>query len=338
MTAAAPVGVAVIGLGIGEQHARAFAADPRATVRWLHDLDPERALALSRALPGARPSPGIDAILADPGTGIVSIASFDQDHFGQAMAALAAGKHVFVEKPLCRNQDELAQLKQRWMESGGRLKLGSNLILRAAPLYRWLKGRIEAGELGRLYALDGDYLYGRLHKITGGWRGAVEDYSVMLGGGVHMVDLMLWLSGERPRSVTCAGNRICTEGSGFAADDFQAATLQFDSGMVGRITANFGCVHRHHHVLRVFGTQASVLYDDAGARIHRSWDPAVPAEPVAEHPLPKGKGDLIPDFMDAVAGAPGYEQHTQSILDGIAVCLASDRAARSGKTEIIEYV
>ena len=338
MTPPGSVGVAVVGLGIGEQHARAYAADPRASVRWLHDLDPARTVALAQSFPGARAAPDLDAILSDPDTGIVSVASFDQDHFSQAMAALAAGKHVFVEKPLCRTQDELAQLKRRWMQNGGRLKLGSNLILRAAPLYRWLKARIESRELGRLYAFDGDYLYGRLHKITGGWRGAVEDYSVMLGGGVHKVDLMLWLSGERPRSVTCAGSRICTEGSGFADDDFQAATLLFDSGMVGRITANFGCVHRHHHVLRVFGTQASVFYDDAGARMHRSRDPAVPAEPVAESPLPAGKGDLIPEFMDAVAGAPGYEQHTQSILDGIAVCLACDRAARSGKTEIIEYV
>ena len=43
-----------------------------------------------------------------------------------------------------------------------------------------------------------DYLYGRLQKITDDWRSRVADYSVMLGGGVHMVDLMLWLTGQRP--------------------------------------------------------------------------------------------------------------------------------------------
>ena len=333
-----PVGVAVIGLGIGEQHARAYCADPRASVRWLHDLDQDRARTLARSFPGARVAPDLDAILADPDVGIVSIASFDQDHFGQVMAALGSGKHVFVEKPLCRTQEELAKVKHRWMESGGRLKLGSNLILRAAPLYRWLKAKIESGELGRIYALDGDYLYGRLHKITGGWRGAVEDYSVMLGGGVHMIDLMLWLTGERPVDVACIGNRICTEGTGFGEDDFQAATMRFESGMVGRVTANFGCVHRHHHVLRVFGTQESVLYDDAGARLHRSRDPALAAEPISESPLPARKGDLIPEFLDAVFGAKGYERHTQSILDGIAVCLASDRSSRTGKTEKVGYV
>ena len=169
MTPPGSVGVAVVGLGIGEQHARAYAADPRASVRWLHDLDPARTVALAQSFPGARAAPDLDAILSDPDTGIVSVASFDQDHFSQAMAALAAGKHVFVEKPLCRTQDELAQLKQRWMQAGGRLKLGSNLILRAAPLYRWLKARIESGELGRLYAFDG---------LKREWREAAEN----LGG------------------------------------------------------------------------------------------------------------------------------------------------------------
>ena len=338
MTVIDPIGVAVIGLGIGEQHVRAYEADPRSRVRWLHDLDQDRARALAGSLPGARVASGLDEILSDPEVGVVSIASFDQDHFGQVLAALDAGKHVFVEKPLCRTQDELAQVKLRWMRDGGRLKLGSNLILRAAPLYRWLKAVIESGDFGRIYAIDGDYLYGRLHKITGGWRGAVDDYSVMLGGGVHMIDLMLWLTGERPSEVRCVGNRICTEGTSFGEDDFQAATMRFDSGLVGRITANFGCVHRHHHVLRVFGTRASLIYDDAGARIHRSRDPMVEAERVNESALPARKGDLIPGFLDAVFGEQGYERHTQSILDGIAVCLASDRSARTGMVEKVEYV
>src|SRR5262249_60336434 len=132
----------------------------------------------------------------------------------------------------------------------------------------------------------GDYRYGRVHKITEGWRRDVEDYSVLLGGGVHLVDLMLWLTGERPARVTAAGNRIATEGTAFRYLDFAAATYEFRSGLVGRITANFGCVHRHQHVVRLFGTLATALVDDEGPRLHTSRDPSVPARRLDLAPVP----------------------------------------------------
>jgi predicted dehydrogenase len=330
------IGVAVTGLGIGEQHARAYTADTRARVLWLHDLDRARAERLARELPGSRVAPSYEALLADPAVNAVSIASFDGAHFAQARDALRARKHVFVEKPLCTKLAEAAELKA--LAQKGRLKVGSNLVLRTAPAYRWLRQKIQDGELGKLYAFDGDYLYGRLHKITEGWRSGEEGYSVMLGGGIHLVDLMLWLTGERPKVAAAAGNRISTAGSGFRYDDYRAATLEFDSGLVARISANFGCVHAHQHVLRVFGTKATFLYDDAGARLHASRDPGAAASRVGEAALPAGKGELIAPFLDAIDGAPGYDAVTQSYFDGIAICLACDRAAAEGKPQTIEYI
>ena len=161
--------------------------------------------------------------------------------------------------------------------------LASNLVLRAAPLYRFAREQASAGSLGKLYAFDGDYLYGRLHKVTDGWRGKVDNYSVMLGGGVHLVDLMLWIAGELPSRVVATGNRISTANTAFRYEDFVAATFEFPSGLVGRITANFGSVHAHQHVVRLFGTEATLIYDDAGARLHRSRDSAAP--PRAPRPI-----------------------------------------------------
>jgi predicted dehydrogenase len=269
---------------------------------------------------------------------IISIASYDDAHFEQVDQALAAGKHVFVEKPICRTSGELIALKQRWRASGGALKLRSNLVLRAAPLYRWLRERIGEGALGRLYAYDGDYLYGRLHKITEGWRRNVGDYSVMEGGGIHLVDLLMWLTGERPNAVSAAGNRICTAGTAFQFDDYAVATLEFASGLLARISANFGCVHRHQHVVRVFGTEASLVYDDAGPRLHRSRDPAEPPDRVSHTPLPPGKGALVASFVQAIIDEADDAVETQGFFDGISVCIAADRAAASRKREHIEYV
>ncbi len=332
------LGVGVVGLGVGEQHARAFHAHPACEVRSLCDLDAGRARALAVEFPRCTVAGRFEEMLADPRLDVLVIASFDDAHYRQVIAALQAGKHVFVEKPVCRTLSELADIKARWQAEGGRLKLHSNLVLRAAPLYVWLREQIRAGALGRIYAFDGDYLYGRLHKITEGWRKDVSEYSVMQGGGIHLVDLMLWLTGEIPVAVSGIGNCICTSGTAFRHDDFVAATFEFDSGLVARITANFGCVHRHQHVMRVFGTQATFLYDDAGPRWHRSRDPEVPAEQLTQPPLPAHKGDLVPEFVSAILEDADDGAQTRGFFDGISACVAADRAVATGTKERIEYV
>lgn len=325
----APLGIAVVGLGVGAAHARAYAADPRCTLRWLYDLEPERAGELARELGAGRVAESYEEVLADPAVGAVSIASFDDAHFEQVLAALRAGKSVFCEKPLCRTEAEVRALREAWL-ARPELRLASNLVLRAAPFYRWLREECRGGGLGRVYSFDGDYLYGRLHKITDGWRRDVVDYSVMLGGGVHLVDLMLWITGERPARVTSSGNRISTEGTRFRYLDHVAATFEFPSGLVGRITANFGSVHPHHHVVRVFGTEATVLYDDQGPRQFRSRDPLVPVEPLGLATLPPTKGELIPAFVRSIVDSVGTVNETEHEFAVIRACIAADRSIVEG--------
>jgi predicted dehydrogenase len=332
------LGVAVVGLGIGEQHAIAFQGDARCQVRAVYDLDAGRAKEIAERRGLGTVVSSFDAILERSDIDVVSIASYDDAHTDQVCRALDAGKHVFAEKPLCQTRDEVVAIKQRWARNGGKLKLMCNLVLRAAPAYVWLKERIEAGDLGKIYAFDGDYLYGRLWKITEGWRGQVQDYSVMQGGGIHLVDLMLWLTRERPISITTVGNRICTEQTDFENADYMAATMTTASSMVARITANFGCVHPHQHVVRVFGTEATFFHDDCGPRLQRQRDPGGPACRVDASPLPASKGALIPSFVDAIVHDKNIDHDTQSIFDGIMISIASDDALRSGKTTEVQYI
>ena len=333
-----PLGVAVVGLGIGEQHARRLAGLDRVCLRALLDHDAAKARRLADQLGALTVPPDYEALLGDPQVEAVVIASYDDDHAAQTLAALQAGKHVFVEKPLCRTLDELRAIKAAWAGHGGRLKLSSNLILRAAPLYRWLKTQCESGRLGRIYSVDGEYLYGRLEKITAGWRAHVEGYSAMLGGGIHLIDLMLWLTGERPATVYAAGNRLSTEGTAFRYQDFIAATFEFPSTMVGRIVANFGCVHPHQHVLRLYGTGATFLVDDAGPRWHESRDPAQGASPLTLDPLPAHKGDLLPEFVLAILSGRDWDAHTQAHLDTISVCVAADHALATNAPVKVTYI
>jgi predicted dehydrogenase len=334
----ARIGVAVVGLGVGAAHARAYLATERCELRWLYDLDAVKARELAADFGAPKAAGHFEQILEDPEVRVISIASYDDAHFGQVVAALEAGKHVFVEKPLCRGAAELGAIKRAWARHAGRLKLSTNMVLRKAPLYQWLKENIDAGRFGKLYAFDGDYLYGRLPKITEGWRGRVENYSVMEGGGIHLVDLMLWLGGERPKSVSAAGNRICSQDTPFRYPDYVSAHLRFPSGLVGRVTANFGCVHPHQHVVRLFGTEATLVSDDAGARWHGSRDPALTASRVDLAALPAGKGVGIGPFVDAVLSDADLSGPTQEIFDVMSVCAASDESLDSGKEVEVSYV
>lgn len=325
------IGAGVIGLGVGEQHVNAYLDHPGCTVAMVCDRDETRLAAIRERVPGVRTTSDAGALIADPDVALVSIASYDDDHFDQALAALRAGKHVFCEKPVCRTLEEARALAAA---RGGR-RLGSNLVLRTAPAYAWLREQVAAGALGTPYAFDGDYLYGRLHKITDGWRRDVDDYSVMLGGGIHMVDLMLWLLGERPATVSAVGNRIATAGTAFRYHDFVAATFTFPSGLVGRITANFGAVHRHQHVVRLFGTEATFVADDAGPRWHPERDGGRPAHPLELATLPATKSELVYAFATELASGtpPAANEH----LDAVAVCAAADLSLRRGATLDIEY-
>jgi predicted dehydrogenase len=328
----------VIGLGVGEQHARALMRDPRAHLLWVHDLEPGRMEKVLGALGQGRAAASYQAVLDDPQVDLVALASYDDHHGGQVVAALNAGKHVFCEKPLCTSAAELGAIRDALVRAGDR-HLACNLVLRSAPLYRWLRDAIRTGELGEIYAIDGEYLYGRLHKITDGWRGEREDYSVFKGGGVHMLDLLMWLTGERPATVDAVGNKIASRGSRFTGPDFVAATYRFASGLVGRITANFGCVHRHQHVLRVYGTRATFLYDDAGARLHRSRDPEARVETLAAAALPASKGELIPELLTRIVHGEKHPQpETSHELAVMAACIAADQALAGGHTQPIEYL
>lgn len=332
------IGVAVLGLGVGEQHAKAYIATGHCKLCWLYDLDPQKARTLIDKFGTGAVATSLEEILQDPEVQVISIASYDDAHFEQAVAALEAGKHIFVEKPLCRTSAELRAIKTAWSKHQGKIKLSSNLVLRAAPVYQYLKQRLAAGDLGEVYALDGDYLYGRLHKITHEWRKDVENYSVMLGGGIHLTDLMLWLTRERPSVVSARGNRICTTGTEFRYCDFVAATLECPSGLIGRITANFGCVHRHQHVIRVFGTAGTFIYDDQGPRLHMSRNPEIAATSIDLPTLPGSKGELIPDFIKAILDDTDTQDQTQHEFDVVSVCVAADQALATGKCIEVDYV
>ncbi len=322
--------VGVVGLGVGEQHALAYQRHPDCRIKWLCDHNAAQLTRVSGRVKAERRTRSLTKILNDPETALVSLATLDHHHATEVPRCFEAGKHVFVEKPLCRTVKELESIHAAW-EKAGRPHLRSNLVLREAAVYKWLEDAVKAGEFGDIYAVDGDYLYGRLPKITEGWRKDVPDYSVMEGGGVHMIDIMMMVLGERPSRVETAGAGVATRRTPFRYDDFMTSTFHFASGVIGRVTANFGCVHPHHHALRVFGTKATFLYDDQGPRVFRGREEGRPAERLDLKTLPDGKGVLIPDFVKAILSNADSAAAAYREFDLISVCAAAAHARQSAQ-------
>jgi predicted dehydrogenase len=326
----------IIGLGVGENHIAGYESDPRCRVVALCDIDADKLAAAGARHPGRRLVTDPAALLDDPEIDAVSIASYDDAHHSQIIRALARGKHVFVEKPLCLHDGEFAEICEA-LRRAPALRLSSNLILRRAPRFQRLRQRVRGAELGRLYYVEGDYTYGRIEKILRGWRGRLPFYSVTHGGAIHMIDLLMWLTGERPARASALGSRLATADRGFQHADMVAALLEFPSGMIGKVTANFACVLPHGHAVALYGTAATFLQSALGAAFFRSRDPAAAPEPITEPAGAAGKGELIPSFVRAILDGTPAEAETAEVLDGMAVSLAVEQSAREGRPVAIEY-
>jgi predicted dehydrogenase len=325
------LGVGIIGLGVGEQHASAFDAHPDCELTALCDRDTAKLERVGGRFARARRYAQAAELINDPTVQIVSIASNDDDHAGQIVDALRAGKHVFAEKPLCLQREELDQISAAWRAAGG-LRLSTNTVLRRSPRFRWLKQQVSDGKLGTLYCIEADYVYGRLHKLTTGWRGQIRDYSVMLGGGVHMVDLALWISGQRPIEVSAYGSSLGSSGSGFRGTDLVLAILRFESGLLVKIGANFASAYPHYHRFVAYGTAATFenlpadISPSARLWVGRDGGPP-PLEVDAAYPG-VAKGALIPSFVEAVLGRGEPDVTEEEGFAAVAVSLAIEQSAR----------
>ena len=325
----------IIGLGVGEQHLAGYAAHPACEPVAICDTDRERLQKVAARHPGLRATDDPDELLADADLDIVSVASYDSAHFAQIAAALHGGKHVFAEKPAVVREEHARELRRMLAERPD-LHLSTNVPLRRSPRFVELRARIHEGELGKLFHAEGDYDYGRRHKLTDGWRGTVEPaYSVVLGGAIHLVDLLLWLTGERPETVTAAvGSGIATRDTAFAPDDFVLTVLECPSGMTWKVSANLGCISPHFHGLRVYGTDGTFANGLPDGVLHTSGGSVAVTSP---YPGVR-KSDLIGPFIDSIVTGETRGVGAEDVFAALSVCFAIERSRRSGHREAVEWL
>ncbi|MEF2144728.1 MAG: Gfo/Idh/MocA family oxidoreductase [Desulfovibrionaceae bacterium] len=333
------IGVGVIGLGVGRHHARGALAHPGVDRVLLCDLDRKRAETLALELRAEFPDKAVNVadaaqhVLDAPDMDAVSVCSYDDAHFSQVLRALTNAKHVYAEKPLCQTPEQAAEIRAALERANANqdapLRFSANMVLRTCPLFREVRQELRSGEFGRVFSMDADYLWGRPEKLTTGWRGRMESYSIIQGASVHMVDLLLWLTGERPVEVHAWGNNLATSEAGFPFPDFSALSLRFESGMVARVAAYGGCVHPHFHRLAVFGTKRTFLHGLEGG-VYLDSPEAAPRPAQGVYPAREERVRAQHAFLDAVCGQGKALISETDIFNVMSVCFAADESMRTG--------
>jgi predicted dehydrogenase len=147
------IGLAVIGAGYwGPNLVRTAIATPALQLQWLCDLDEERARAVLGRYTTVKATTSYEEVLADPAVAAVAIATPAATHFDLVRAALEAGKHVLVEKPLTSSVSEAVKLAGLAERSG--LVLMCDHTYCYTPAVQRIREFIRAGEIGELQFVD----------------------------------------------------------------------------------------------------------------------------------------------------------------------------------------
>ena len=329
--------VGVIGLGVGSKHVDAYQLHPSVEVVKICDINNDR---LQEAISEHTEINGVsdpEEILDDKYIDVVSIASYDNYHCEQILRALNNGKHVYVEKPMCLFDDEAKSIRAL-LNLKPELQLSSNLVLRTCPRFIRLKEAIASGEMGDIYSLQANYLWGRKHKLTDGWRKDMKFYSIIHGAAVHMIDLLIWITNMLPVEVKAYGNDIATKDSDMKYNDFASILLKYETGLIAEVSVHGGCVHPHFHDVRVYGTKSTFINGiTEGVWINSESHDIQPIK--EEYPAKAERGNTIRTFIDSIVDKSLQPiVRADDIFNAMSICFAAERAVHKNANVRIEYI
>jgi len=236
-----------VGLGYwGPNLLRNFQALPTARVKALCDLNAEVLARAGERYPELLRTTEYADLLRDPEIGAVVVSSSATTHYRLAQAALEAGKHVFVEKPIALRQDE-AEVLIRLADERGLVLMVGHLLLYHPAITR-LKELLDGGQLGDVY-----YLYSERRNL-----GKVRhDENAMWSLAPHDIAVALYLLGEMPAAVSAQGQAYLQPG----IEDTVFFTLRFADGRLAHSHVSWLDPHKVRR-LTVVGSRQMAVFDD----------------------------------------------------------------------------
>ena len=311
----------------------------RVRITAAYDPDPEKRAAADRATGTPVALAGAEAVIEHPEVDAVLVLTSMREHGRLARAALVAGKHVLVEKPMATTLDEAAALATAGRATGRTLVCAPAVLL--SPTYRAIAARVAAGEAGRVVLARARYgwagpWWGRWYYEPGG--GALFDL------GIYNVTSLCGLLGPVRRVVALVGTAIperTVEGAPVRveSDDNAHLLLDFGESRFATVTTGFTMQRYRSPAIELYGTDGvlQMLGDDWAPEGFEQWRNAAGVWEVHPEAAPQwswtaGLDHLVACIERGVAPVMAPEH----ALHALEVVLAAKQSAGEGRAVEIE--
>jgi len=351
--------VLVVGCGnMGRSHARAYHSLDGFEIVGLVSRGAETREALSQELGGYPTFGSYEDALATTKPDAVSINTYPDTHHPMAMAALEAGAHVFMEKPLAVTVEQAEQIVA--LAKARERKVVVGYILRVHPA--WAKFTEVAQGLGKPLVMRMNLNQQSAGKDWETHKSLMKSMSPIVDCGVHYVDVMCQMTRSKPVRVSAVGARLTDE---VAPDMYNYGCLQvaFEDGSVGWYEAGWGPMMSEtaFFVKDVIGPEGCVsITDRAGERSDDSSDVdshtatnslkvhraarnadgtfAAPDEWIDTTDEPDHDGLCLREqelFLRAIQDDEDLSDHLDDAVNSLRIVLAADESVRTGKTVVL---
>ncbi|CAL9351942.1 Inositol 2-dehydrogenase_D-chiro-inositol 3-dehydrogenase [Streptomyces sp. enrichment culture] len=311
-----PLGVAVVGAGYwGPNLVRNFQASPAFRLRWLCDLDADRARRVLGGYSTVQATSDYAAVLADPAVDAVAVATPAGTHLDVALAALRAGKHVLVEKPLAATYEDGLRLVTEAEERG--LTLMCDHTYCYTPAVARIRELVRSGELGDIQFVDSVRInLGLVQK----------DVDVLWDLAPHDLSVLDFVLPDSVRPVAVAAHGADPIGAGQSCVAY--LTLQLDTGAIAHVHVNWLSPVKVRTTM-VGGSKRTLVWDDLNpsqrvAVYDRGVDLTAPQELREEQ-----RRDALVSYRtgDMVAPALGEKEALRTMVEEFAAAVRHRRPA-----------
>ena len=324
-------GFGVVGCGmIARFHAKAISEVPGAKLVGCSSRTRESAEKFS-AETGCVAYGSLEELLADPSIHVVTICTPSGDHLEPAVAAMRAGKHVLVEKPLEITTERCDRMLAVARECN--VRVATIFPSRFQPCWQVLRRAVQSGRFGTLSLGDAYVKWFRTQQYydSGAWRGtwALDGGGALMNQAIHTVDLLLWLMGD----VEAVTAFTATRGHDrIEVEDVAVASLRFRSGALGVIEATTCSSPGQLKRIEIHGTNGSAIVEENEIKHWEFTQPESSDEQVRREfgvsPATSG-GATDPKAIGHQSHAAQFREFIESIQAGLEPPLSGVEGRRS---------
>jgi predicted dehydrogenase len=200
----------------------------------------------------------VDELLRQPGLDAVCITTPSAMHLAPALAAIRAGKHLMIEKPLDATVEGTDQILREAEKRG--VRVGSIFQARFGDAARQVKAAIDAGRFGRMVLASCYVKWNRTPEYYTGWKGKLSEDGggVIINQAIHGVDLLQWFAGMPVEVFAWSTQRV----HHIESEDTCVAALKFWSGALGTLEGTTATWPGWSRRIEICGENGSAVMED----------------------------------------------------------------------------